>query len=96
MPDDLRDATRLLRSQPGFAAAALLMLALGIGATTAIFTVVNTVLIKPLPYPDSMLVSIVSGHAAGRFQAGRPWIRYLAISLRAHDLSRINADDPVR
>ncbi len=60
MQDDLRDATRTLRSQPGFAAAALLMLALGIGATTAIFTVVNAVLINPLPYPDSdALVSIV-------------------------------------
>lgn len=60
MHDDLRDAIRLLRLRPGFAAAAILMLALGIGATTAIFTVVNAVLIKPLPYPDSAsLVSIV-------------------------------------
>jgi predicted permease len=60
MQEDLRDATRMLRSQPGFAAAALLMLTLGIGATTAIFTVVNAVLINPLPYPDpDALVSIV-------------------------------------
>jgi len=60
MQDDLRDVLRMLRSQPGFAAAALLMLALGIGGTTAIFAVVNAVLINPLPYPDSdALVSIV-------------------------------------
>jgi predicted permease len=60
MKDDLRDAARMFRLQPAFAAAALLMLAFGIGATTAIFTVVNAVLINPLPYRDSdALVSIV-------------------------------------
>ena len=57
---DIRYTARLSRKQPGFAAAVLLMLALGIGATTAIFSVVNSVLINPLPYPDSdALVSIV-------------------------------------
>src|SRR5688500_10076926 len=57
---ELRHTVRLLRKQTGFAAAAVLMLALGIGATTAIFSVVNSVLINPLPYPDSdALVSIV-------------------------------------
>ena len=50
---DVRDAARTLRRRPGFAAAAILMLALGIGATTAIFTVVKAVLIDPLLYPDA-------------------------------------------
>jgi predicted permease len=66
---DLRYAARAFRNHKSFAATAVLILALGIGATTAIFSVVYSVLIKPLPYPNAdELVRIrhsVSGQVGG-------------------------------
>jgi predicted permease len=60
---DFDYAVRTLRQRPGFAVVALLTLALGVGATTVMFTVINGVLLKPLPYPQADRLVAIHGHS---------------------------------
>jgi len=60
---DARYAVRTLRQRPGFVAIALLTLALGTGTTTVMFTVINGVLLKPLPFPEPHRLVAVHGHS---------------------------------
>ena len=71
---DIRYAARSLRRTPGFTAAAVITLTLGIGATTAIFAVVDAALLKPLPYPDADRM-VVLALPEGGGQTGQIFLR---------------------
>src|SRR5215470_15614055 len=77
---DLRFGLRMLRKSPGFTVVAALTLALGIGANTAIYSVVNGVLLRPLPYPEpERLVTV--------------WERYAALNIEQNDPAAANYAD---
>ncbi len=87
---DLKLALRRLRKAPGFAVTVILTLAIGIGANTAVFSVIDSVLIKPLPYPDSgRLVALWLGApgAGGlaNFQSGLRLSPSMYFTFREHN-----------
>src|SRR3974377_2149952 len=84
---DLRYTLRSLARNPGFAAVVILVLALGIGANTAIFTVIDSVLLRPLPYPDSGRLVKIWGRFTG---IGIPGDRNWISGPEFKDLERLN------
>jgi putative ABC transport system permease protein len=94
---DLRFGARMLMKKPGFTAIAVLTLALGIGANTAIFSVVNAVLLKPLPYlKEPRLVFIESGdkHANPREYFGASPADFLDWQANSRTFEQIAAYAP--
>jgi predicted permease len=76
---DLKYAFRQLRRSPGFAMTAVLTLALGIGANTAIFSLINSIMLRPLPFPNQERLTRI-GYGAGESDASffpKGWIRAL-------------------
>jgi putative ABC transport system permease protein len=72
---DVRSALVAMRRSPGFAATALITLALGVGATTAVFSIVHGVLLRPLPYADQdRLVRVWEEYPGGVSPAGNRWL----------------------
>jgi hypothetical protein len=63
--NELKQAARALAKRPGYAVVAALTLALGIAANVAIFTLVDAILLRPLPYPEASRIVTVTHHAPG-------------------------------
>jgi len=93
---DIRFAYRSLRKSPGFTAVAIASLALGIGANTAIFSVVNTVLLQGLPYPDSDRLVLIweANESIGTDRAGPSGPTFLDWKERAESFEEMALVQP--
>jgi putative ABC transport system permease protein len=88
---DMRYALRMLRKNPGFTAVAVLTLALGIGANTAIFSVVYAVLLKPLPYanPNELFTAFQANKQQGIAETGCSYLNYEEWRTQNHVFSEL-------
>ena len=88
---DLRYALRTLRQSPGFAAAAIGTLALGIGANTAIFSVMDAVLLRPLPYPASERLALVGDRTPSGGAGNVGFLTFLDLRARNRTFASMSA-----
>src|SRR5579859_4670500 len=89
---DVRYGLRVLRKNPGFTAAAAITLALGIGANTAIFSIVNTIIFRPLPYKNSSRMINLTTHSAlfPAFNLGLSWLSLQKIRAQVPAIEQVS------
>ena len=103
LTQDLRFAVRQLRRAPGFAAVAILKLALGIGSATAVFSVIDAVLLRPLPFAHGDRLVFPDTHARAGYTQPWSWLSYVDARPQLQtfdafagysDISKINLESP--